>query len=199
MGGIGRWLGGDGNELRRGVDRARAWGTAVAVVGVLVGAPLVAPSVMGVVHDSALRTARVQAEQRHRVVATFPRGAAPVASLTDLGDVPVRVPAWWYGPDLRVRRGYVQMATYVRVGGTARIWVDDRGRPAPRPLSASQVRGQTVMGGVGAGLGVLVLVGFPALVFRRWLDRRAYALWRDEWAVMEPRWTRRTDGRGRGG
>lgn len=193
MGGtwLARRLGTHGNELRRGLDRVRAWGTVAAVVVVGGGVPLVAPPVMDLVHDSAVRTAQVQAQHRHRVIATFPEGAAPSASLTSMGDVPVRVPVRWSMPNGELRRAHVQMARSVRPGGTAALWVDDLGRPAPKPLSASQVRGQTVMGGVGAGLGLLIVVGFSTLVFRRRLDQRAYGMWAAEWAVMEPKWTRR--------
>jgi len=186
-----RLLGLDGNELRRRVDRARVWGTVAAVLVVLIGAPILARPVMGMVHDSAARTAYAQAQHRHRVVAVLPQGASPSASMAMMGNPTVRVPARWRAPDGSLRRGTVPMADDVRPGGTAPVWVDDRGDPATKPLTASQVRGQTVMGGIGAGFGLLTLVGFPLLVFRRRLDHRAYERWEIEWAIMEPRWTRR--------
>lgn len=179
----------DGNELRRPVDRVRVWATVGAVLLFLGGAPLVARPVMTVMHDSSVRTAQTQARQRHPVGAVLPHGAAPSVAME--GIIPDRVMARWPGPDGRWHRGFVEMSVRVPAGGTARIWVDDRGRPVAKPLTASQIRGRTALGAAGAGFGLALVVGLAALVLRWRLDRRAYAGWELEWAVMEPRWTRR--------
>lgn len=184
-----RWLALDGNELRRPVDRVRVWATAGAVLLFLGGAPLVARPVMTAVHDSAARTAQAQARHRHPVGAVLPHGARPTVAMD--GIIPDRVAARWPGPDGRWHRGHVEMSARVPAGGVARIWVDDRARPVARPLTTSQIRGRTALGGAGAALAVALVVGLAALVLRWRLNRRAYAGWELEWAVMEPRWTRR--------
>jgi len=180
------------NPLRRRVDRLRVWGTVAAVLLFVVGAPLAARPAMGAVRAAAVRTAQAQEQQRHPVSAILPRGARPSVSVE--GIMPDRVAARWPGPDGRWHRGVVRMEVRVRPGGLARIWVDDRGTPVARPLTASQIDGRTALGGVAAGVGVALVLG-PALLVLRWrLDRRAYAEWELEWAEMEPRWTRRKYG-----
>lgn len=187
--GVARRLGLDGNELRRPVDRVRAWVTVGAVLLFLGCVPLVTRPVMTAVHDSAVRTARAQARHRHPVGAVVPHGARPAVAMD--GIIPDRVAARWPGPDGRWHHGYIEMSMRVPAGGVARIWVDDRARPVAGPLSASQIRGRTGLGAAGAGAGLALVVGLAVLVLRRRLDRRAYAEWELEWSVMEPRWTRR--------
>lgn len=189
--GLARRMGFEQNELRRGVDRARAWVTVGAVGLIVGGTPLVTPPVMDLVHDSAARNAQVQAQHRHQVTAVLPRGAEPAPTMTVMGNRPVYVTARWTRPDGLPRQGRIQMAERVEPGGTVPIWVNDRGRPVPAPLNASQVQAQTVVAGTGSVLGTFVLVGAAALLLRRWLDRRAYDQWEQEWAVLAPRWSGR--------
>lgn len=180
----------DRNPLRRWPDRVRTWVTIGAGLLVLVVAPLVARPVMDMAHRAAVANARVQALHRHQVTAVLLRSAAP-ARLVAEGPSSTLVPARWTGPDGRPHRDQINVTTRIPAGSPLRIWVDDRGEQVTAPLTASQVQGQTVEAGIGAGLATVVVFGVPAWLIRRVLDRRGYAHWELEWAVLAPQWTKR--------
>ncbi|MEO3867909.1 hypothetical protein ABGB18_03670 [Nonomuraea sp. B12E4] len=123
-------------------------------VALLAGAPALA----------ALRAARESyAATHHQVIARVLDERAIVARVT------------WDGGR---RSGWARRPLERVSDRTVRIWLDGRGRPAPRPVGAVEV----VFGFLLAALpaGILAWLAVPAW-HAWWLARRAVASWDQEW------------------
>lgn len=175
----------DRNPMRRRVDRAEAWLTALTVLLLLVAAPITGA------HFAAQRQADQKARDRaaptYRVKATV--GAAARGGTSQMAGPASDRAARWTAPDGTPRSGRVVAPYSLRSGRTVTIWTDAHGRQQA-PRSAKEMRadawayGGFVAGGVLlAGLGV-VWAG------RRLLDRRRSADWDAQWAQIAPHWMR---------
>lgn len=182
------------NPLRRRVDRVLA----VSVLGLLVVAVAVVPMV-------ALSTGRAEyAAQRHEaamiaseehvvdaVVVTEPvvGGAGPGEGARTHADV------GWTGADGRPRAARAAVPATSHVGTRFPLWVDAGDHVAPIPPTEAASRASSA--GTAFGVLVLGLLGCAALVkaVRVAADTWARRHWEQEWARVEPDWTRP----GRGG
>lgn len=194
--GLWRWR---HNPLRRATDRAEAWTALVALVLIVVAAP-VAGAVTGVLtHDALARSIAAQRESRHGVTATVlqrperPR-LGPDPGTSAARDAPRRVLASWTAPDGSERTGtVVTNLESPRPGDRFRVWTDADGRVVGRPLDAATATTHAALAGFGAALACGGLVeGGRRLVVRR-IVRRRYAHWEQAWKAWNsagPDWGR---------
>ncbi|MFF5899604.1 hypothetical protein ACFY8O_27265 [Streptomyces argenteolus] len=193
--GIRRWR---HNPVCRPTDRHEAWVALVALLMMVLAAPVLG-WVSGSLTDEALqRVVRSQHAQRHLTSAVVVRGASggslfaqdPETAVTE--DTTRRsVVAGWRAPDGTARTGTVSTASEVTTPGTRiQIWTDREGRPAMRPMDAPTARTHAVL----AGVGVAVLVGGLTEGVRRlvvWrMTLRRYERLDRAWAEVGPDWGR---------
>ncbi|RII08058.1 hypothetical protein DSC45_33805 [Streptomyces sp. YIM 130001] len=191
--GIWRWR---RNGLRRRTDLVEAWTALVAVALIVFAAPAVGWIVGSTADEALQRSVQAQHDTRHRVTATvLTKVAAPpldpdpeTSTARDSGS---RVTARWAAPDGSRRSGPVKAnLRSPEPGDRFRLWTDDRGRPATRPLDSATAGSHAVLAGVAAGAMSAGLVeGARRLVVWR-LVRARYEAWDSEWAKAGPDWGR---------
>ena len=72
-----------------------------------------------------------------------------------------------------------------------RLWVDRNGRVVPAPLTQTDAVVISAMAGIGiTALGTAILASLWCSL-RRLLDARNSVAWNQEWAEVEPVWSRR--------
>ncbi|WP_067822671.1 Rv1733c family protein [Actinomadura kijaniata] len=178
-----RRLGLERNPLRRPIDRIQRWIALALLLFTVAAAPPAALWCAGLAHDAGTRAERAERASRHQVTATV----TAVGGVGSRGDryVHETVQATWAAPDGGAREGTLPGWRDVRAGQTTRIWVDARGRVAPRPRPHSRTVTDTVYAGVAAALaaGAPSLLGY--LLLRRRCDRRRDAMWDAAWARMD--------------
>lgn len=186
--GLWRWR---GNPLYRRTDRVEGWLALCAVLLMAVGAP-VAGWAGGVLAFRELQqTARDQARDRHPVWATADRivprpPSAPDPDAPTEQDGRVRVVAVWRGARGGTHVGTVETDARVGPGDRFRLWVDRRGRPVSRPLSAETASSQALLAGLASGGGAVGLVELARrLAMRRLAQLRAARL-DQEWLRLGP-------------
>jgi hypothetical protein len=87
------------------------------------------------------------------------------------------------------RQGVVAVPGGATAGSTVRIWIDPRGTVSTAPPGGGDPVAEAV------GIGVLIVVGCPALaltvylLFRALVDRRRLREWASGWEVVEPVWS----------
>ena len=187
--GLWRWR---GNPLYRRTDRVEGWLALCAALLMVVGAPL-AGWVGGTLAAQKLQqTVREQLRTRHPVWATADRIVPQPPSAPD-PDAPIersggkiRVVAVWRAAGGSTRMGTVETDAHVGPGDRFRLWVDHRGRPVPRPLSAKAASSQALLAGLAAGGAAAGLVEVARrLALRRLLRLRAARLDK-EWLRLGP-------------
>ncbi|MEU0439375.1 hypothetical protein ABZ202_06270 [Streptomyces sp. NPDC006186] len=191
--GLWRWR---HNPLRRGTDLAEAWVALVALVLLLVAAPLSGAAVGAVTDDALQQSVRDQHRARHAVTATVVRlldGSAPETdpeSITGRG-ARSRVVADWPAPDGSSHRGQVMSGLKnPQPGDRFTLWTDDRGVIVARPLDPATATTHSVLAGFGAAMLCAGLVeGLRRLIVRRMIRRR-YARWDQAWDRTGPDWGR---------
>ncbi|MGK3938299.1 hypothetical protein RKD19_001045 [Streptomyces canus] len=98
----------------------------------------------------------------------------------------------WTAADGTPRTGVARVDSTSRAGSTTRVWLDAEGRLVPEPATAGEAEFQgAVLGAaaaVGTGAAVLLLGGLACAR----LDRRRQDQWDTEWALIDPRWGRKT-------
>lgn len=182
------------NPLRRRVDRV----VAVSVLGLLVAAvvvvPLVALSAGRAEYAAQRREASMIANEEHvvdAVVLTEPEvgGVGPGEGANTRADV------GWTGTDGRPRAARAEAPSTSHVGTRFPLWVDAGDHVAPVPPTEAASRASSA--GTAFGVLVLGLLGCAALMeaARVASDTWARRRWGQEWARVEPDWTRP----GRGG
>ncbi|MBQ1088808.1 hypothetical protein [Streptomyces sp. B93] len=192
IGGLWRWR---HNPLRRGTDLVESWVALVALLLILLAAPLLG-GLAGAATERALqRSLQEQHRSRHEVTATVVReltgGTLTVDPETTARDVRSRVLAEWTAPDGTERHGPVMVRVQdPRPGDRVRIWTDDRGRVVTRPLDPGTATTHAVLAGFGAAVLTACLVeGVRRLVVWR-MVRRRYARWDRAWEQAGPDWGR---------
>lgn len=192
--GVWRWR---HNPLRRSTDRSEAWLALTALLLIALAAPVLG-WICGALTDDALQES-VRAQQAHRhptAAVVVRRAAAPPRFSGDQESSSGRaaqtsVVATWRAPDGRPRKGTVSTASKVGgPGSRVRIWTDDAGRPALRPMDPPTAHTHAVLAGVGV---FLLATGFVEagrrLVLWR-MTRRRYARLDRAWARAGPDWGR---------
>ncbi|MET7377238.1 hypothetical protein ABZT08_00150 [Streptomyces sp. NPDC005526] len=191
--GLWRWR---HNPLRRGTDLAESWVALVALLLVLVAAPVVGSVVGSVAQDALQRSVRDQRQDRHPVTATVVRGlerltVEPDPETSSGREVRSRVVADWTGPDGTRQHAAVTCALRnPRPGDRFPLWTDRHGRITARPLDAATAATHAVLAGLGASaLTAGAVEGIRRLIVWR-MVRRRYARWDQAWDRAGPDWGR---------
>ncbi|MHB1816576.1 MAG: Rv1733c family protein [Streptosporangiaceae bacterium] len=185
-----RWLGADGNPLRRPTDRLESAVRALLVLVFLIGGPLVAGLGGHLTDASGLR--QVRQEQSWRQVSAVLLRSAPHPYYAYGSMTTYWIPGQWRTPSGRIEVADVPTAPGARAGSIVRLWVDRAGHATGRlPLT----RGLVTLRTAAAFTITLIVFGIALLmvsgVVRYLLDRRRLAIWGTEWAAFGPRWTSR--------
>ncbi|MFR0354503.1 Rv1733c family protein [Streptomyces sediminimaris] len=191
--GLWRWR---HNPLRRTSDLVEAWLALVALLLIVVAAPVVGSLVGGLAQGALQRSVRDQRAARHLVTATVVRKLDRSALDTDpeatsAGDLRSRVFAGWTAPDGSGHHGAVlaDLKSPHR-GDHFRIWTDRHGRLVARPLDPATATTHAVLAGFGAAmLAAGAVEGGRRLIVRR-MVRRRYARLDQAWDKAGPDWGR---------
>jgi len=189
---LSRWLGLDGNPLRRRIDKVAACLAALLMALFLIGAPVLSMAVAHWVGHTAA-TAQRAARSWSQVPAVLLRGA-PLTAGWVFG--PSWVPARWTAPDGHERAGTIPVSTRMAAGRTVRLWVDGAGSPTgPPPRYGALVASEALTAALATAALGIVLLGLARA--GRWvLDRRRLAAWEAAWAAVGPQWSWRFRSRG---
>lgn len=191
--GLWRWR---HNPLRRATDLAEAWIALVALVLIVVAAPVVGAVTGALTQDALLRSVAAQREARHSVTATVlqridqpPLDPDPETSSSR--DAHRRVLASWTAPDGSGQAGtVVSELKSPHPGDRFQVWTDAEGRVVGRPLDTATATTHAALAGLGAALACVGLIeGARRLVVWRIVQRR-YARWDQAWDSAGPDWGR---------
>ncbi|MCX4572759.1 hypothetical protein [Streptomyces sp. NBC_01571] len=193
IGGLWRWR---HNPLRRGTDLAEAWLALLALLLIVVVAPLTGVAAGAAAEHVLQQSVRDQHRARHEVVATVVRKLTraplePDPEASSAQDPRSRVLADWTAPDGSAHHGKV--ITVLRSphrGDHFTLWTDRQGRLVARPLDPAAATTHAVLAGVGAALMTVVLLEAARrlIVWRMVLGR--YARWDQAWDRAGPDWGR---------
>ncbi len=183
-----RFLGWDGNPLRRGIDRAESLAMTVLIGVLVIAGPVLAVSVARVADAAALHQQHAEAGW-YQARATLEQGADE--SVSDGSDWDVAwVKARWTRRDGRVEEGQVPTALDARAGQFVPIWLTQAGHLTHAPLSESDIRDQVTFAVLLTVTGWAVALALGALAVRVLANRRRMAGWQREWDVSGPLWSR---------
>ncbi|MCL2582700.1 MAG: hypothetical protein FWE35_09615 [Streptosporangiales bacterium] len=180
----------DRNPVRRASDKLETYLIAGSIAATAAAAPFIVPAVAGASHAAAVRSQVAERTTRHELGATLLQKAA------DGGDgyssaTQVLARADWRAPDGAIRSGVVTAPGGAARGSVVPVWTDAQGHLTGPPLDAGQIAGQSDLAGAAAAGGLVILLLSEGVVVRRVLERRRLRAWDTDWAVTEPRWTRR--------
>ena len=191
--GLWRWR---HNPLRRTTDLVESWVALVALLLILVAAPVIGSLVGSAAQDALQRSVRDQQAARHLVRATVVGQAdrpalEPDPETSSERGAHSRVVADWTAPDGTRHHGPVTSALRSpHAGEHFPLWTDGHGRAVTRPLDSTTATTHAVLAGLGVAVLSAVLVeGIRRLIVWRLLRRR-YARWEKAWERAGPDWGR---------
>jgi len=180
-----RYLGLDGNPLRRPVDRIDSWATVILLLTLLVVGPIVTWRAGTLANrEEPTRSVTVQAVLEENVV------ALPTAAEFAIQPRALPVQARWNAPDGTPRAGKIEPDSGGRAGTVVEIRTDAAGNVIPAALEEQRVA-WVFLAGLIALLSLASVVVCVRLGLNRLLDRWRLAYWRHEWTMVEPRWSGR--------
>jgi hypothetical protein len=183
-----RFLGWDGNPLRRGIDRAESLAMTVLIGVLVIAGPVLAVSVARVADAAALRQQHAE-KGWYPTTATLEQGADE--SMSDGSDWDIAwVKARWTLLDGRVEKGLVPAALDARAGQQLTIWLTPAGHLTHPRLSETDIRDQVTFAVLLTVTGWAVALALGALAVRVLANRRRMAGWQREWDVSGPLWSR---------
>lgn len=184
------------NPLCRPTDLAEGWVGLVALLLVVLAAPVAGVLVGGATEDVLQRSVREQHEDRHQVRATVIRELDPSPLSIDPegsvgGEPRTRVLAHWTASDGTERSG--PLSTRLkdpRPDDRFPLWTDAEGSPTARPMDTVTATTHAVLAGFGVTLLTAVLIEcVRRLVVRRMVHHRYVRLDR-AWERVGPDWGR---------
>lgn len=183
-----RFLGCDGNPLRRSVDRAESLALTVLIGVLVIAGPVLAVSVGRVADAAAVRQQHAEAGW-YPVTATLLQSADE--SMTNSSDWDIAwVRAQWTLRGGRVETGPLATALDARAGQHLTIWLTAAGRVTHPRLSATDIRDQVMFVVLLTVTGWAVALALGAAAVRVLANRRRMAGWQREWDVSGPLWSR---------
>lgn len=186
--GFARRIAGDGNPLRRRVDKIEAVVLTLLAVIFLIAAPLLAIVAARVAGAAASREQRADAGwTRVRAVLQQNAAAGQVGLDGDWDTSWVR--ASWTMPPGQQRSGLLPVALNARAGRPVMIWVTRRGQLAHPPVTSSDVRDRKAIAATVTPAGLAVLLTVAAACARFAANRRRMNGWTRDWAATGPRWS----------
>ena len=189
---IARWLGLDGNPLRRRTDKIAARLAALLLAVFLIGAPFLSAAAVGWAGHHRVADLRAQ-RSWHQVSAVLLQGVpTPTATSGVLGYYH-QVLARWTTPDGRARTGRIPVSTDLAAGRTVRLWVDSAGSPTGIPLNHRLVLAQREV--TAAVIATVAGWASCCCAWRGPGGRAFHGCWLADWqagrAAVGPHWTRR--------
>jgi hypothetical protein len=185
-----RWLGFDGNPLRRGTDRIEAILRLVLIILLVAVIPAAAIAAGRWADHQALHRAQLERAMDHLVTAVLLENA-PASGMPDpyTSVQTAWVRARWQPPGQPPRAGEVLAVAGARQGSTVRTWIDRSGAVTAPPADHRVIVGYVFLAVmVTCQLSWLVLLAAVLLV-RRALDRRRLNAWEAEWRAAGPHWS----------
>ncbi|MET7935522.1 hypothetical protein [Streptomyces sp. NPDC005322] len=179
------------NPLRRPLDRAQSWFTALFVLLVVFGLPAASVSAGYAAYAAELRVVHAESAQRHRITAWLAEDAPGGAHRSDARELR-RARVHWTGEGGMRHTGTTLVHGGTQAGDPVLVWVNRAGAltPAPTPVSTARTMGWFT-GFMTAGAVATLLIAARARI-RQALDSRRYAQWEAEWKVVEPVWSGRS-------
>jgi len=183
-----RNVAGDGNPLRRSIDRIES-----AIMLGLVGAFLLAAPLVAIfaAHETGAAATREQAVQDkwQPVSATLLQPASAGLLELDGNWETSWVQVGWKLPEHAAGKGLVAVALNAAKGQHVTVWVTPAGKLTHPPLSRADVADRVLAAAALApvGLGVLLLIAGD--VVRVVANRRRLADWTRAWEAAGPKWT----------
>lgn len=174
------------NPLIRTSDRVESWLRRVLMIVLVIGLPLAGFVAGRAAYESSMRAVQAQSAERQQI-------SARVMSVSENVGQTVRAQAQVRWTDSRgtVRTVTTLVKPDTSEGATVRVWVDRDGTVTGPPLTGAQaVTNGWFVGGM-AVISVATGTFVTRAGMRRVLDRRRYAQWGAEWALVEPVWTGR--------
>lgn len=185
-----RWIGLDGNPMRRRTDRIEAVSRLVIVFLLVAMVPVAAIAAGRAADRLALREARAQQSTYHLVTAVLTQKAPETAISDPYVAVDVTwAAARWTAPDGTAHTGMVLAALGAPKGSVVRSWIDASGHVTGPPASHADVIGAVFTAVALAALGVTVVLLAAHMLLRQALERRRLSAWDAEWRATGPRWT----------
>ncbi|WP_326777191.1 Rv1733c family protein [Streptomyces sp. NBC_01445] len=191
--GLWRWR---HNPLRRATDLAEAWVALVALLLIVVVAPLIGVATGTLAHGALMQSVQEQRKDRREVPATVVRKLPqppldPDPETSTARDAHSRVVADWKGPDGVKHTGRVLSSLKApQPGDRFTLWVDATGQVSGRPLDNATATTHAALAGFGTAAAVAGLVeGARRLVVWR-MVRRRYDRWDRAWDKAGPDWGR---------
>jgi hypothetical protein len=187
---LARWIGADGNPLRRRVDRVEIAARVLLLAAFFSVAPLLVPLAGNLASSYGMR--QVRQERSWRMVDAVLRRSAPPQTYGYGSMTTYWVPARWTAPDGAARSGLVPIKAGTTQGSVAHIWVDRTGDVTGRsPMTTGLVSSRAVLARIGTVAGLALALLALAGLLRALLDRRRMTCWAMEWAAFGPRWSAR--------
>lgn len=186
-----RRLGLSRNPMRRPIDRVQGIVRVLLLAAFLACAPVTAVSLGHRTYVSALHTQRVQQTAWHPVPARILRVKAVAAAWRRPTQPLALMTVRWASPDGASCSGQTMGAANAAIGSLTRVWIDDSGRLAHRPLSDAEISSQVTRTGITAVAGLALALAIASRLLTLALDRRRLARWETDWATVEPQWTSR--------
>jgi hypothetical protein len=185
-----RFLGWDGNPLRRGVDRAERLAMTGLVSVLVVAGPVLAISAGRTADAAAVRQQQAEAGW-YQTSAVLLQGADQ--AMTTSGDWNVAwVKAKWRLKDGKLHHGTVAVSLNARAGAHVQVWLTQSGHITRPRLTENDIRDQVMFAIMLTVTGWAVALVIGLLAVRMLANRRRMAGWQREWDVSGPLWSRQS-------
>jgi hypothetical protein len=176
--------------LKRRSDRLQ-YGARLLLVAILLALAVPVGLAVGTaVYTQGRADAALQAATRHRTTAQLLEDASDPIQSADAAWQPARARVAWIVPSGGTREAVVDVPSGARAASPVRVWVDETGQLTLPPLAAGDAAREGVSLGISAFLGFTMVTVLSYEAFRLVLDRSRSRSWGDEWAAVEPVWTR---------
>jgi hypothetical protein len=177
--------------LKRSSDRLQFGARLLLVALLLALAAPVGLAVGTAVYTQGRADAALQAATRHRTTAQLLEDPSAPTQPADGARQPARARVTWLLPSGGTREAVVDVPARARADSSVRVWVDESGQLVRPPLATGDAAREGVSLGIVSFLGFTVVTVLSYEVFRLLLDRSRSRSWGEEWAAVEPVWTRK--------
>jgi hypothetical protein len=177
------------NPLRRRSYLVEAW--LLFATGILaLGAAIVAGVLTAHAVERDLDSLRAQ---RHKVPAVVTQDVRPAPGVDGMQGDQVWAHVRYQAANGKTRTGVARVdSARSKAGGRTDVWLDARGNLVREPTTADEAEFQGAVMGAVAAVSAGTAVIFASWFARARMDRRRQEQWDAEWALIDPRWGRRT-------